>query len=207
MRRILTLVVAVAALMAVTVGTASAAPKIKTDVCHYDADADAFRLISISPRAVDKHLAHGDGLPGEAVRDAAGSEFDPECGIVTAIAMVAAGSFSANGLVDGFTVYEGPDNTISGTTSYLFGSHAIDGTIWDACLHPSVRNATVWGPATSSSAGAGFLVLTIVEQANGSFSTRARFSTLYATSLGRFTNQCSAATVFAHGGTGSLSFW
>lgn len=46
--------------------TASAAPPPKTVVCHGTGDG-SFHPISVSAKAVQAHLNHGDALPGEAV--------------------------------------------------------------------------------------------------------------------------------------------
>ena len=61
-----------------TLPTASAAAK--SDVCHYDADADTYHLINIADRAIDAHIAHGDARPGETVPGSNGDfAFDDAC--------------------------------------------------------------------------------------------------------------------------------
>jgi hypothetical protein len=51
----------------------------KVDICHYDADADLFKVINISGNAVDKHIEnHGDSLPSEFFADTDGDGYgDP----------------------------------------------------------------------------------------------------------------------------------
>lgn len=52
----------------------------KVDICHYSDDDGLFRLISVSAKAVDKHLAnHGDSYPGTYYTDGDGDGFgDPD---------------------------------------------------------------------------------------------------------------------------------
>lgn len=56
---------------------ASAAPS-KVDVCHLD-DFGDYKLITVSERAVDRLLARGDSLPGDAVPGMPGFKFDADC--------------------------------------------------------------------------------------------------------------------------------
>lgn len=53
----------------------------KVSLCHYDADTDSYKLISVSGNgnAVNAHLAHGDGRPGDPVPTMEGSTFDDDC--------------------------------------------------------------------------------------------------------------------------------
>lgn len=51
----------------------------KSDVCHYDADADAYHLINVADAALPAHLAHGDASPGEAVPTMPGYAFGAAC--------------------------------------------------------------------------------------------------------------------------------
>ena len=53
--------------------------KTKVDVCHYDAETDAYQLITIADPAVDAHINHGDAQPGDAVPTMEGFEFDDTC--------------------------------------------------------------------------------------------------------------------------------
>ena len=55
------------------------ARKAKVDVCHLDEDAATYDLIQIAAPAVDAHLAHGDGLVGDAVPGQDGAVFDEAC--------------------------------------------------------------------------------------------------------------------------------
>jgi len=50
-------------------------------LCHYNATTDSYALINVSAngKAVDAHLAHGDGVPGGDVPTRPGSAFDDGC--------------------------------------------------------------------------------------------------------------------------------
>jgi hypothetical protein len=61
-------------------GGASAKQDSKVDVCHKTGN-DSFHLISISSSALDAHLAHGDGMPGQAVPGQPGKVFGADCSI------------------------------------------------------------------------------------------------------------------------------
>lgn len=79
------------ALVIVAVGsapsTASAAPQ-KTMICHFNADNDPgvpdWELLSTGGgRSLERHFAHGDGLPGGNVPNTDGQAvFDARCGVV-----------------------------------------------------------------------------------------------------------------------------
>lgn len=205
MRRTITLLVAVATIMTLTAGTASAGRSEKsqvgkTEVCHYDADNDEFHLIRINGNAVDKHLAHGDGLPGAEGLNA-------DCDAVAAISKLASGAYSANGLSDAFTLLMDADGSYSGTTSYVFGSHSISGTVTHACLDPDEGYATVWGPATSSIKGPGYLMVTLIDRTNGSVATLTKFATSYTVGLEKFEKQCEDVIFYLPDGAGHLTFF
>lgn len=85
------LLIILLAMSTLSVGMAGAAPK--SDVCHYDADADAYHLINISDNAIDKHIEHGDAEPGTAVPTAPGYEFDTECEAVVTVVTGSANLF------------------------------------------------------------------------------------------------------------------
>ncbi|CAN5764813.1 hypothetical protein BH23GEM7_BH23GEM7_41500 [soil metagenome] len=51
----------------------------KSAVCHYDADAGSYALISVANAALPAHVEHGDASPGEAVPNMPGFEFDEAC--------------------------------------------------------------------------------------------------------------------------------
>jgi hypothetical protein len=53
-----------------------------TDVCHSTGTMQGFVLISIPTPAANQHLAHGDGLVGDAVPGAPGQVFGPTCELV-----------------------------------------------------------------------------------------------------------------------------
>jgi hypothetical protein len=60
----------------------------KVQLCHGTGNG-SFHLISVGAPAEPAHLAHGDGKPGEAVPNQAGSVFGPTCGVTTAAPPVA----------------------------------------------------------------------------------------------------------------------
>jgi len=221
MRRVLTILVTVTTIMTLTAGAAIAerggnarSKQVRTehvdaaqvDLCHYDEDADEFRRITISAKAVPGHERHGDAATGDSVPGAEGSIFGDACEITTAVVKVAEGSYFDRNLIEQFVVYEGPGSALSGTMSYRFGTHEISGSITDACLHPSAGDATVWGPATSSKYGAIFLVLTLVQEDDDTVSTRAKYMTFEGDAITRFGTQCKTAAAYANG-SGSLRFW
>ena len=51
----------------------------KADVCHRTNRKSDFTLISVAPSAIEAHLAHGDGLLGEAVPGQFGMRFGSNC--------------------------------------------------------------------------------------------------------------------------------
>ena len=52
----------------------------KVDICHYEAESDSFKRISVSENAEQKHFAnHGDGNPGGEFPSMDGYVFDEEC--------------------------------------------------------------------------------------------------------------------------------
>lgn len=56
--------------------TVFAGKQAKQDICHWDADAELFKVISVSGNAVAKHMAnHGDILPGTWFTDADGDGY------------------------------------------------------------------------------------------------------------------------------------
>src|SRR5512133_4392987 len=71
-----------ATLRTLAVGRASDAAqpnRDKTDICHWASEDNQFILISVAAQAVDAHLAHGDGRPGEAFPGQLGMQFGPTC--------------------------------------------------------------------------------------------------------------------------------
>jgi hypothetical protein len=57
-------------------------PSNKVEICHYDADEDAYFLISISANAVQQHLDnHGDGFPGQLLPSDSNYKFDEDCNV------------------------------------------------------------------------------------------------------------------------------
>ncbi len=60
---------------------ASAAKQAKVDICHWDEDAQLFKVISVSGNAVDSHFAnHGDVTPGTWYTDADGDGYGDPAG-------------------------------------------------------------------------------------------------------------------------------
>jgi hypothetical protein len=51
----------------------------RVDVCHYDRDADAFKLVTVAAAAVPALLRNGGGLPGGEVPGMEGYTFDEAC--------------------------------------------------------------------------------------------------------------------------------
>ena len=76
-----------ASLLAITAGAVSAAAKPKIDVCHFDQRLGTYTLTTIPSSSLAKHLAHGDGLPGEGA-------FDENCQPVPPAPRVFAVAFS-----------------------------------------------------------------------------------------------------------------
>lgn len=76
-----------ASLLAITAGAVSAASKPKIDVCHLDQKLGTYTLTSIPSSTLSKHVAHGDGLPGDGA-------FDENCQPVPPAPRVFAVAFS-----------------------------------------------------------------------------------------------------------------
>lgn len=71
-----------ATLPTLAAGRASAAAqpdRDKVDICHRTNGESDFILISVASPAVDAHVAHGDGRPGEAFPGQPGMRFGPTC--------------------------------------------------------------------------------------------------------------------------------
>lgn len=67
--------------IAVVVAVPAYAKANKADVCHVEGNG-SYHLINVSTNAVPAHLAHGDGLPSEAVpRMSEGYYFTDKCGV------------------------------------------------------------------------------------------------------------------------------
>lgn len=73
---------AVVMLSLVVAGGASAKQDSKVEVCHKTGNG-SFHMISISSSALDAHLAHGDGMPGQAVPGQPGKVFGADCSIAS----------------------------------------------------------------------------------------------------------------------------
>lgn len=55
---------------------------LDAEILEPDADGPGWELLAINEKSLDKHLAHGDGVPGGEVPDGEGSRFDANCGVV-----------------------------------------------------------------------------------------------------------------------------
>ena len=107
---------------ALATGVAAAAPPDKVDICHVDEYQASF-LINVSGNALDAHLAHGDGLPGDPVPGVSGKKFAEDCTIVDAGPVVTAGQQSRTraagvrirGWNTGSEIFLGPMTSTSAT--------------------------------------------------------------------------------------------
>ena len=102
--------------------TARAGAPNKVDVCHRTQGTRDFILIAVAEPAVEAHLAHGDGLIGEAVAGQPGMEFNSNCEpvlsrrVVTVTGTWDGTSYHFSGL---FTVaYEGPVDAVATVTGH-----------------------------------------------------------------------------------------
>lgn len=97
-------------------------PVTKVDICHRTEGRTPFLLISVASKAVDTHLAHGDGLVGEEVPSEPGMVFDAACNptpsrhVITVTGSWNGTSYSFAGL---FTVaMTGPVDAIATVSGY-----------------------------------------------------------------------------------------
>lgn len=92
-------------------GAASAgAAAAKSDVCHYSADTGTFQLINISDVAIEKHIAHGDAKPVDAVPGSPGNYFGADCEVMEGVAygdVVWTSGPGVSGIQTTFTMFEG----------------------------------------------------------------------------------------------------
>lgn len=77
------IIVVVMILSLVLAGGASAKQENKVEVCHRTGNG-SFHMISIGAPALEAHLAHGDGKPGQAVPGQPGKVFGADCSIASA---------------------------------------------------------------------------------------------------------------------------
>lgn len=82
--------VALATLMFSPGGAVAAAPDDRSIVCHPTAQA-GLKPMSLSPKGVAAHVAHGDGTPGDEVRGEFGVVLDEACGLVPSLLVTVAG--------------------------------------------------------------------------------------------------------------------
>jgi hypothetical protein len=109
-RFLLALSISLIALL-IFVGTVSAAPAKKVDVCHLDKDTGIYHLINISSNALAAHMAHGDGVPD-------GINFTPDCTPIP--------------VLDVTGTWTGYDNIVGDPTQYPFTMvlvQAADGSV------------------------------------------------------------------------------
>ena len=84
--------------------TMESSAQTKVDVCHYDAETDAYELINIADPAVDAHIKHGDAQPGDAVPTMEGFEFDDTCTPKSVVVVVEMTACFAEALNDFLTL-------------------------------------------------------------------------------------------------------
>lgn len=116
-------VIVILAMLLALVPTGSiSAAATKVDVCHYDKDADVFILINISDNAYDKHLAHGDVNPGDAIPGMLGMVYGDDCTPIRVFADV-------NGSWEGYSGLLG-DLSFGFTMSLIQEGKIVSGTIY-----------------------------------------------------------------------------
>ena len=85
-RLVLPIVIGVLFGLLVTQSIARAAPANKVEICHFNADGDpdapVWELLEVNNKAVSKHRAHGDGVPGGPVPGDDAFIFGPQCELV-----------------------------------------------------------------------------------------------------------------------------
>jgi hypothetical protein len=67
------------ALLLVGIGTASAAPPPKVDVCHFDEETGAWKKLSIAGPASSAHLAHHDDAVPGGTTSVTGTQLGADC--------------------------------------------------------------------------------------------------------------------------------
>ena len=97
MRRLSLLFSAVLFALGAAVPAVAFAKADKVDICRLEGNG-TYRLISVNGNgnAVRAHLAHGDGLPGQAVPTAPGSVFGQQCSLVPLLILVTSPDPSGN---------------------------------------------------------------------------------------------------------------
>ncbi len=104
MKRVVLLGVVASLATVLLLPAAASAKASKADVCHLN-DVGGWQVNNVSERAVEAHLLHGDGLPGEAVPGMDRYSFDEDC-VPTAVATgpaILAVAYSEVDQVAGFT--------------------------------------------------------------------------------------------------------
>lgn len=189
----------------------AAAGGTKVDVCHIEGNGD-FHLININENAYQTHVDHGDASPGEPVPGMPGMKFGDDC-IPQDIqpVLVTEGSFSnpysGKVLTTGFSVYEEWESTYSGTGSYSYGSNSFSLDITDACIDEAGGEVTVRGTADANYTADGYAFLSIRDNGDGTFSTRAGIKANEAEIDGYYDTQCGSSPSYpASGSTGYLNF-
>lgn len=91
----------------------------KLAICHRTQGTTGFMLISVAAIALDGHLAHGDGRPGDPVPGQPDRAFGPDCQISSATRV----TIGFGGLVDNgasFSTYTESGFTVAASESSLF---------------------------------------------------------------------------------------
>lgn len=136
---------AVITLVAMLVATPASADADRVPICHLD-EQGVFTLLNVSARgnAVNAHLGHGDGVPGDPVPTMAGFSFDDGCvPVADGPSILAVAYINLNG-IDGYqpdggdvmiTQFEDVDNSETPTAGDIIRTNRypvdIDGTSID----------------------------------------------------------------------------
>lgn len=91
--------VALATLMFSPGGAVAAAPDDRSIVCHPTAQA-GLKPMSLGPKGVAAHVAHGDGTPGDEVRGQFGVKLNDACGLVPSLLVTVAGPEGSPDAID-----------------------------------------------------------------------------------------------------------
>jgi hypothetical protein len=114
------------AVAAGTQGITRAKPPEKIDICHYDAESDTFRTMSVPQNAFQAHLAHGD-TPGECA-----PATSPLDGVIdTSDVVIPAGSCNSGSYYDTYTFWHpGGFLSLSARGLSSFGTTFVDPVLY-----------------------------------------------------------------------------
>ena len=194
-------------IVAMAVPVSAGGGAVKVSVCHVDGTG-TYRLISVSENAHQTHVDHGDTSPGHAVPDQPGKVFDENCEAVPApethvVDGYFSNTYSGNLLTTNFSVNQTWDDSYTGSGSYSYSTNSWTIDISDACVDEAGKRATVIGERDTGE----WLLLTIKDNGNGTFSTRAVGGATEASLAAVFAQQCGATAIYpASGSTGYLTF-